>query len=104
MNEIPKVVFSKTLAEAKWAESSIAHGDLADEIATLRRQSGGEIIALGPLAGSDESERHGRRTNYPAPSGAQSHSHTGSLFELGQSLFEEAPLGVGVDEFARARS
>lgn len=46
MNEIPKV-FSKTLDEAPWPESSIARGDLADEIATLRRQPGGEIIAWG---------------------------------------------------------
>ena len=47
MNEIPKVVFSKTLDEATWAGSSIARGDLADEIATLRREPGGEIIAWG---------------------------------------------------------
>src|SRR5215218_10307851 len=47
MNEIPKVVFSKTLDEATWPESSIARGDLAHEIATLRRQPGGEIIAWG---------------------------------------------------------
>jgi dihydrofolate reductase len=47
MNEIPKVVFSKTLKEANWLESSIARGDLSDEIAALRIQSGGEIIAWG---------------------------------------------------------
>ena len=47
MNEIPKVVFSKTLDEATWAGSSIARGDLADEIAMLRRQPGGEVIAWG---------------------------------------------------------
>lgn len=47
MNERPKVVFSTTLAKADWAKSSIARGDLADEIATLRSQSGGEIIAWG---------------------------------------------------------
>lgn len=47
MNEIPKVVFSKTLEETAWAGSSIARGDLADEIATLRRRPGGEIIAWG---------------------------------------------------------
>ena len=47
MNEIPKVVFSKTLNEAAWAQSSIARGELADEIATLRRQPGAEIIAWG---------------------------------------------------------
>jgi dihydrofolate reductase len=47
MTEIPKVVFSKTLDEATWAGSSIARGDLADEIAALRHQPGGEIIAWG---------------------------------------------------------
>jgi dihydrofolate reductase len=47
MNEIPKVVFSRTLAEATWPESSIARGDLAEEIAALRAQPGGEIIAWG---------------------------------------------------------
>jgi dihydrofolate reductase len=47
MNEIPKVVFSKTLKEANWLESSIARGDISDEIAALRIQSGGEIIAWG---------------------------------------------------------
>lgn len=47
MNEIPKVVFSKTLSEATWPESSIARGDLAEEIDALKRKPGGEIIAWG---------------------------------------------------------
>jgi dihydrofolate reductase len=47
MNEIPKVVFSRTLAEATWPESSIARGDLAEEIGALRAQPGGEMIAWG---------------------------------------------------------
>ena len=47
MNDIPKVVFSRTLSEATWPESSIARGDLAEEIAALRAQPGGEIIAWG---------------------------------------------------------
>src|ERR1700761_3106810 len=49
MNEIPKVVFSRTLAdtEAPWPESTVARGDLAAEIAALKAQPGGEIIAWG---------------------------------------------------------
>jgi dihydrofolate reductase len=47
MNQIPKVVFSTTLGEAAWAGTSIARGDLAAEIAALRREPGGEIIAWG---------------------------------------------------------
>jgi dihydrofolate reductase len=47
MNEIPKVVFSKTLQSADWADSRIARGDLADEIARLKREPGGDLIAHG---------------------------------------------------------
>ncbi|HEX6349975.1 MAG TPA: dihydrofolate reductase family protein [Candidatus Dormibacteraeota bacterium] len=47
MNEIPKVVFSKTLGEANWAKTTIARGDLAKEIADLRGEGEGEIIAWG---------------------------------------------------------
>jgi dihydrofolate reductase len=32
MNEIPKVVFSKTLQQADWSETRITRGDLGDEI------------------------------------------------------------------------
>jgi dihydrofolate reductase len=47
MNTIPKCVFSKTLGEATWPVSSIARGDLSDEIAALKSQPGGDIIAWG---------------------------------------------------------
>ena len=44
MNNLPKVVFSKTLPVAEWGGSRIARGDLAEEIAALKSGSGGEII------------------------------------------------------------
>jgi dihydrofolate reductase len=47
MNEIPKVVFSKTLQSAEWADSQIARGDLAEEIARLKREPGADLIAHG---------------------------------------------------------
>lgn len=64
MNEIPKVVFSNTLDEAKWTKSSIARGDLADEIATLRGQSGGEIIAWGGASFAQALSRAGLIDEY----------------------------------------
>ncbi len=64
MNEIPKVVFSKTLDEATWPESSIARGDLADGIAALRRQPGGEIIAWGGASFSQALSRAGLIDEY----------------------------------------
>jgi dihydrofolate reductase len=47
MNDLPKVVFSKTLPTAEWSGSRIARGDLTAEIAALKRESGGEIMAHG---------------------------------------------------------
>jgi dihydrofolate reductase len=50
MNNLPKVVFSKTLPTAEWAGSHVARGDLATEIAALKSESGGEIMAHGGAA------------------------------------------------------
>jgi dihydrofolate reductase len=50
MNDIPKVVFSSTLERAEWAETRIARGDLAEEIAALKREPGNELLAWGGAA------------------------------------------------------
>jgi dihydrofolate reductase len=64
MNEIPKVVFSKTLTEATWPESSIASGDLAEEIDALKRLPGGEVIAWGGAAFAQALSRAGLVDEY----------------------------------------
>lgn len=43
----PKIVFSKTLKDTKWENTRIANGNLEDEINTLKKQQGGDIIAYG---------------------------------------------------------
>lgn len=50
MNELPKVVFSKTLERADWPNSSVARGDTAEEITQLKRQPGKDIMAHGGAA------------------------------------------------------
>jgi dihydrofolate reductase len=50
MNDIPKLVFSRTLERADWPESRIARGDLASEIADLKRKPGKDLIAWGGAA------------------------------------------------------
>jgi dihydrofolate reductase len=50
MNETPKVVFSRSLPSATWAKTSVARGDLVKEIAALKEQSGGEVVAHGGAA------------------------------------------------------
>jgi dihydrofolate reductase len=47
MNEIPKVVFSKSLQRADWPETRIAGGELSDEIARLKGEPGKDLIAYG---------------------------------------------------------
>lgn len=50
MNTLPKVAFSRTLTAAGWAGSRIARGDLTGELAALRSEPGGEIMAHGGAA------------------------------------------------------
>ena len=48
MNEIPKVVFSNSLASADWGETTICSGDLAEAIARLKQERpGGYLLAHG---------------------------------------------------------
>ena len=49
MNNIPKVVFSKTLsdAEASWPVTRVARGDLATEIAAIKAEPGPDVIVWG---------------------------------------------------------
>jgi dihydrofolate reductase len=48
MNEIPKVVFSKSLTSADWGETTIATGDLADAVSRLKEERlGGYLLAQG---------------------------------------------------------
>jgi dihydrofolate reductase len=47
MNQLPKVVFSRTLQDATWETSRIASGELVQEIDALKREPGGDIIAWG---------------------------------------------------------
>ena len=47
MNEIPKVVFSRTMKRADWARSRVWNGDVAQEISRLKRDPGKDILAHG---------------------------------------------------------
>ncbi|HKC27438.1 MAG TPA: dihydrofolate reductase family protein [Jatrophihabitans sp.] len=49
MNDIPKVVFSKTLADvdATWPTTRVARGHVESEIAAIKQESGPDVIAWG---------------------------------------------------------
>jgi dihydrofolate reductase len=47
MNDIPKIVFSKTLREDSWPVTRIARGDLAEEIAAIKNEPGSDVMVHG---------------------------------------------------------
>jgi dihydrofolate reductase len=47
MNAMPKYVYSSTLREASWSNSTILSGDLGDAIAKLHREVDGVILVAG---------------------------------------------------------
>ena len=64
MNDIQKVVFSKSLEKADWPTTTIARGELADEIATLKKQEGGELIVWGGASFAQAMTRNGLVDEY----------------------------------------
>jgi dihydrofolate reductase len=87
MNEIPKVVFSKSLERADWPESRIARGDLAEEIARLKGESDKDLIAWGGASFAQSLAREGlideyRLTTHPVAVAG------------GEPLFKDIPAPV----------
>ncbi len=47
MNELPKIVFSKTLQEVKWNISRLVKENIADEIFKMKHQPGKDMMIFG---------------------------------------------------------
>jgi dihydrofolate reductase len=47
MNNLPKVVFSKTLQKVDWNNSRLAREDLREEVLELKKQPGKDIVIFG---------------------------------------------------------
>ena len=47
MNAMPKYVVSRTLQSAGWSNSTVLSGDVAEEVAALKQQEGGDILVAG---------------------------------------------------------
>jgi len=50
MNNLPKIVFSKTLDKAEWNNTKLVNDNAAEEISTLKQQSGKDIAIFGSSA------------------------------------------------------
>ena len=47
MNALPKIVFSRTLPKADWANTTLVRGDAPGEMRRLKRESGPDMVVLG---------------------------------------------------------
>jgi dihydrofolate reductase len=47
MNNLPKVVFSRTLEKASWNNTKLVKGDIAAEIRKMKKEPGPDMVILG---------------------------------------------------------
>jgi dihydrofolate reductase len=47
MNSVPKVVFSRTMHQADWNNTTLIKGNAADEVLKLKQHPGGDIFVFG---------------------------------------------------------
>ena len=47
MNQLNKIVFSRTLKEVTWQNSQLFHGDLIEEVQRLKQGNGASIVIFG---------------------------------------------------------
>lgn len=47
MNEMPKIVFSRTLDKVSWSNTKLIKGDLATEVRKLKEEAGPGMVILG---------------------------------------------------------
>lgn len=103
MNDIPKVVFSRTLQSADWPQTRIARGDTAEEIARLKAVPGGEILAHGGTQFARSLIRLGLVDQYrlwvlPAATGQGAPLFTGLAHPLKLCLMKSTVFPSGILE------
>jgi dihydrofolate reductase len=64
MNDIPKIVFSRTLREGSWPTTRIARGDLAAEIAAIKAEPGADVMVHGGASFAAALAAHGLIDEY----------------------------------------
>ena len=47
ITDIPKIVFSNSLAKSNWANAELAKGDITEEINKLKKQAGKDMLVYG---------------------------------------------------------
>lgn len=64
MNNVPKIVFSRTLGRADWHNTRLVTGNAEEEVAKLRQQPGKDLFIFGSANLSSTLMRHGLIDEY----------------------------------------
>ena len=66
LNELPKLVFSRTMSEAAWRNARVARASVVEEVTRLKRQPGRDIALFGSAQLAATLHRHGLIDEYRA--------------------------------------
>jgi dihydrofolate reductase len=58
LDEIPKIVLSRTLKKAEWKNSRLVKDNLAEEVAKLKKQPGKDILIMSSSSIAQECMKH----------------------------------------------
>ena len=47
MNNLPKIVFSRTLTEATWNNTKLVKGNIAEEVSRMKNEAGDNMVIMG---------------------------------------------------------
>lgn len=64
MNEVPKIVFSRTLAKADWRNTRLVKGNAEEEVPKLKQQPGKDMFIFGSANLSSALMEHGLIDEY----------------------------------------
>lgn len=100
MNRIRKVVFSRTLASADWANTRLVSTDAAEEVARLKREPGKDILVFGSADLCDSLTRAGLIDEYrlgvnPIVLGQGNPLFKPAAGQIKMRLLESRPLQTG---------
>lgn len=100
MNSLPKYVVSTSLKKAEWNNSHIIKTNIVDEIAKLKKQSGGDILVAGSMTLIRTLMEHDlvdeyRLLTYPIVLGKGKRLFSDAMAALFR-LTESKPMGSGV--------
>lgn len=59
LDEVPKVVFSRTLEKAEWQNSRLVKDDLPGEVSRLKEEPGKDILIMSSASVAQECMQHG---------------------------------------------